>query len=99
MCTFEHGISALRCKEILSTIDFNNPIECLKSLISESKAKTEIAVKEWILARKREQELSKVVCIKLSMNSYYFLWPYYCIIVQFNCQFISHLCSQILSTP
>ena len=59
-CTYEFGISALRCKTILSKIDFADPISSLKSIISIQKIASKKALFEVLKILKKEAKLLKL---------------------------------------
>ena len=59
-CTYEFGISALRCKTILSEIDFSDPILSLKSIISIQKIASKKALFEVLKILKKEAKLFKL---------------------------------------
>jgi hypothetical protein len=60
-CTFDYGISALRCKSILSEIDFNDPINALKAIISQQKITSKKALKTVLEILKNEAKALEVV--------------------------------------
>jgi hypothetical protein len=60
-CTFDYGISALRCKSILSEIDFNDPINALKAMISQQKITSKKALKTVLEILKNEAKALEVV--------------------------------------
>ena len=56
-CTFEYGNSALRCKNILSEINFSNPINSIKKILNHNKKISKNALKNVLKVIKSEQKI------------------------------------------